>query len=158
MSYLTESEIEQIRQCIESSNWPLNCDSWPCEANKDTNCLAFALGFHIIARQKIFTMHHYSFSKLEELIEYLINISGLEYRKVTSFDEVKNDEYVIQGYEWYQDSEYWFHVIRRNLDGKWVHKKGFTNGPTQILSLKYELFMCNKKNITCTFAVKKKAS
>lgn len=157
MSYLNNYQIEQIRQCIESPNWPLSCDEWPINLNTSTNCLAFALGLPI-ANPSIFKISTSPFSKLKDLIEHLLNVSGLEYRRLNSVKDAEKDEIIIQGYESIFDNTYCFHVIRRNLDGKWYHKPGFLKGPIPINSFYYMANLYKPENICCIFAVKKKAS
>jgi len=154
MSYLSQETLERLRQCVKSSKWPINYNKWPIELNTCTNCLAFALGLSMADTfYNIYTVRYSPFSKLEDLIEYLLNISSLEYRKIDSFDEAENDEFIIQARKTDTSN---FHVIRRNLDGTWVHKKGWYNAPTQITNWKYidSLYPI----IAATFAVKKKAS
>jgi len=157
MSYLKPHQIEQIRQCIESSNWPLGCDEWPLQLNTSTNCLAFALGLPI-ANPSIFKISTSSFSKLSSLLDYLLSVSGLSYRKLNSVKDADEDEYIIQGYDSIIDNTYCYHVIRRNLDGKWYHKPGFLKGPIPIDSFYYMASLYKPENICCIYAVKKRAS
>lgn len=157
MSYLNSERIEQIRSCIANPNWPLNCDEWPINLNTSTNCLAFALGLPI-GKPDIFKVSTSPFSKLEDLLEYLLSISGLEYRKLNCVKDAEEDEYVLQGYDMICDNTYCYHVIRRNLDGKWYHKPGFLKGAIPIDRFSYMGNLYKPENICCIYAVKKRAS
>lgn len=141
--------FELMRQCVNSDNWPLDISNWPYELSTYTNCLAFACGFNFPDYNKNIFVPPENID-IVDYIEYIFKVSNLLYRKISSH-EAENDEYIIQIRKTSFGN---FHVIRRELDGTWVHKQGWYNAPKQILDWKYinTLF----PHTVCIFAVKKR--
>ena len=143
---MTTAIIERLRQIVRAENWPLDAQDWPLELNECTNCLAFALGLTFPDRDKeIFNCE----MPIEEEVEGFLKILKLEYRKIQSVQEADKDEYVLVCYEVIGP-----HVVRRNLNGKWVHKEGWYYAPMDIIDWGYY----SPENIVAIFAVKKSVS
>ena len=142
--------FELMQQCVNSDNWPLNTSDWPYELSTYTNCLAFACGFNFPDSNKNIFVPPENID-IVDYVEYIFKISNLLYRKISSNNEAEKDEFIIQVRKTSFGN---FHVIRRNLDGTWVHKKGWYNAPKHILEWRYidTLF----PHIACIFAVKKR--
>lgn len=99
-----------------------------------TNCLAFALGINRAKRKN----GEFNLEKTEEPIEkvFLKKVKELgfnprQFKKISKEHEEKTKGYIIRIYgfekEIGEDQKvyYDFHLIRRELDGQWVHKPGF---------------------------------
>jgi len=154
---INPKHLEQLRQFINSDNWPLDIDDWPCEVSSRTNCLAFALGLpYPDMHHSLFTIQNYPFSDAKTLLELFLKELNLVFRKIDSIEEAHIDEYILQVYERKTANSKYFHVIRRNLDGKWVHKPGWNRGPCEITFWEYFYRTNPKTSISVTFAVKKR--
>lgn len=119
---------------------PIGIDKWPVGVN--TNCLGFAIG------------HEESFERYEERTvcldhcleigeSFIAKLKALSYnvpRRIKGIDEVKGNEFVIAvfGFASYQTFKQFsgivgveddFHLVRRELDGTWVHKPGWNQSP-----------------------------
>lgn len=152
MSYLSKETIEQLRQSVNSSNWPYDIESWPSKIGTVTNCLAYSAGFAIPDYNKNIFIPPEGICVVDYL-EYMFNISGLLYRKISSIDDAGKNELIIQVR--YNNSGS-FHVIRKTPDNIWSHKKGWGNGPTLISN--WRMIDALFPIVACTFAVKRKAS
>jgi len=151
------NHIEQLRQFMKSADWPLNLQEWPVEINMDTNCLAFALGLPYADVNRD-TFRFPKNSNLEEELQKWFSSLGLEYRKINSIDEAKNDEIIIQCFEYilalYGKRDY--HLIRRNLDGTWVHKQGWEEAPCQITDWSdFSFWYHPEETLLCTYVIKR---
>jgi len=153
MSYLTIFQFEQLRQTINWDKWPLSPEEWPTELLESSNCLGFALGIPFADKGK------YTFTPvfLKSFIPQLLSGLGLDYRNITSDEEANPDEIIIKCYENLPFNN-GFHLIRRNLDGRWVHKEGWYEPPTEIVFNGYFNCMYPPEAITSIFAVKKRTS
>ena len=146
----------------EKSTWPF--DDWS-ELLSQTNCLAFALGLAVDLGDDYLDFGHLfeTNSKLTKsdfsgTFERLLTELDLQWRKITSPDEALNDEYIIQTYGLYDLDcfpYYDFHVIRRDLNGVWVHKPSFRYRP-EIIEWKSFSLIYLPKDICGIYAVKKK--
>ena len=154
---MNKKTIEQIRRIVNSDNWPLDFNEWPEELNKFTNCLSFALGIPIPDKDyKLFDGPKLQIRK--DILKFL-KIMNLEWREIANIQEAKEDEIIIQGYEfWVPVSGEDFHVIRRNLNGMWVHKQGWHRAPKIIKNPNNLHCHMHPDGITCIFAVKKRTS
>ena len=119
---------------------PIGIRKWPVGVN--TNCLGFVLG------------HEESFERYEERTVCLDNrleigeafitkVKGFGYkipRRINGIVEANDDEFVIAvfGFASYQTFKQFrgiveveddFHLVRRELDGTWVHKPGWYQSP-----------------------------
>jgi len=146
--------IEQLRQSVNSSNWPLNIKDWPDNLNIYTNCLAFACGFAFpdFDDNIFIPPKHISIS---EYVENLFIFSGISYKKIASIDEAKENEIIILVYD---IPNYDFHVIRRNADKTWVHKVGWIYEPEYIHDLDSLEADYPSQYIASVFAVNKRVS
>ena len=132
--------IEKLRECIRGDNWPLPYDQWPEELNDDTNCLAFALGLtKVDCDYDSFVSWNPEFPKpkFSAVFERLLNELGFEWRNLENPEKANSDEFIIQIYGFYKfpflnDTLLDFHVIRRELDGTWIHKPSFNDSPCKI--------------------------
>lgn len=130
---------EKLRNLIDS-NWPLPFDKWPEELREKTNCLAFALGLNIgdcDFGNLVYSNPEIPTPTFSKIFERLLNELGLEWRRIDSVEQSSSDEYVIQIYGFYPVRRLFytfmdFHVIRRELDGSWVHKPDFKELPSPI--------------------------
>ncbi len=107
-----------------------------------TNCLAFALGIKRAKRKK----GEFSLEKTDEPIEitFLKKVKKLgfnqkQFRKISREDEAKTEGYIIRVYGFAKNVNqetntisYDFHLIRREPDGKWVHKPGYYYPPMEV--------------------------
>lgn len=156
---INPKHLEQLRQFINSDNWPLDIDDWPYEVNSKTNCLAFALGLpYPDMHCSLFTTKSYPLSDAKTLLEIFLKELNLNFRKINSIEEAHLDEYILQVYEHKFVSSKYFHIIRRNLDGRWVHKPGWNCGPCEITFEEFFHRTNPKSSISVTFAVKKMES
>ncbi len=109
-----------------------------------TNCLAFALGitepvrlhssmYDLDSCSPIFAAFYKKFSELFGSSESL--------RQLNSIEEAKKNEYVFMVFDFtsyitkrygMEITLYDFHVARRELDGRWVHKPGWSESPCYI--------------------------
>jgi len=154
---MNKKTIEQIRQIVDSDNWPLDFNEWPEELNKSTNCLAFVLGLPI--PDKNYKLFNGSNAPIKEDILEFFKIMHLEWREITDIQDAENDEIIIQGYEFWQTlAGEDFHIVRRNLNGNWVHKPGWNRAPSIIENLNDLHCHMHPDGITCIFAVKKRTS
>lgn len=149
---------EHLRQCVQSKNWPLDVKHWPIGLNKNTNCLAFALGLdYADVYREYFGLP--TCLTLKEYLERIYREVGIKYREISSCEEAKEDEIIIKGYEFIRclDGKRGFHVIRRQLDGTWVHKEGWEYMPCEIINwTNFNLFY-PKEAVSCMFAIKKES-
>lgn len=130
---------------MPTSNFhPLSVNVYP--RGIDTNCLAFALGI-VKPREN---HDEYDLEYPMTISEAFINswqkvgFDSNTLRKISSIDEAKPDEYLFKVYDWtpyYQNVpfmgrvRFWnFHVLRRELDGSWVHKPGWDDDPEEVAS------------------------
>lgn len=154
---MNHQTVEQLRQIVNSDNWPIDINDWPVEVNRDTNCLAYALGLPFPDKKReIFNGSDCSIRL--ELLGFFREL-GLEWREISSAKVAKDDEIVIQAYEyrkipWGSD----FHVVRRDYNGKWSHKEGWECAPNIIADWGELVFYIHPDNISCIFAVKKSTS
>lgn len=154
---MNQKIIEQIRHIVQSENWPISINEWPEELNKSTNCIAFALGLPISDKDgKLFNSPD---TKIKDDLLTFFEVMGLNYREIEDIKEAKDDEIIIQGYDYWQimggdDS----HVVRRELDGTWVHKQGWNRAPIIIEDLNNLHCNMHPKDLSCIFAVTKSAS
>lgn len=106
-----------------------------------TNCLAFALG---LSHDDDYNLND-ELPIAEAFIQAWNRLVGGEIRQIRSIDEAKPNEYIFKVYDytpfrqWQPILEYYvtykdFHVVRRELDGTWVHKPGWNEPPTEITS------------------------
>ena len=145
---MTLKQIERMRQIIKEDSWPLDAEDWPLELNECTNCLAFALGLTFPDKDKeIFNCE----MPIQKEVEGFLRILELQYREIKSVLDAKKDEYVLVCFE---NSAFGPHVIRRNLNWKWVHKEGWHYAPTDIVDWDYY----SPEEIISIFAVKKGVS
>lgn len=152
---------ERLRQYVNI----LPYDKWPTEFNARTNCLAFQLGLTIdlgkdyLELGRLVTPHiTVDIQTLQKAYEQLLTEFGFEWRKILRVDDTNNDEYVFQIYGPFHSDDYPyydFHVIRRELDGTWVHKPTFGSYP-EIIEWKCFSILYPRKTIAGTYAVKKK--
>ena len=130
-----------------------------------TNCLAFALGIKKIRRKK----GKYSLEKTEEPIEitFLKKVKELgfnprDFKKISSKEEEETPGYIIRVYGFKEkrtrDNKtiYDFHVIRREPNGKWVHKPGFFYPPKKLENMDWYAINLIYGNKYVSFAVKSK--
>lgn len=122
---------------------PVGVSEWPMGVN--ANCLGFAVG-HIescglLKRGKM---------KLDCSLEignaFISRLKSLGYnlpRRISGMEEANSDEFVIAvfGFSNYQLYEQFqgivsiegdFHLVRRELDGTWVHKPGWIQRPRRV--------------------------
>ena len=154
---MNQQITEQIRLVVDSKNWPLDCNKWPEELQESTNCLSFALGLPISDKDhKLFNSEEAHIK--DELVKFF-DIMNLQWREIVNIQDAKDDEFIIQGYEFWQiiggDD---FHVVRRELNGEWVHKPGWKYVPETIKNLNDLHCHMHPRDITCIFAVKKSTS
>lgn len=132
--------ITKLRECIESPGWPLPYDKWPVELRTETNCLAFALGLtkeNSSYDSFVSWTSEFPIPSFSKVFERLLDELGLEWKIISRPKEADSDEFVIQIYGFYMyrnflDYSLDFHVIRRELDGTWVHKPDFKAVPCEI--------------------------
>ena len=106
-----------------------------------TNCLAFALGIKTPKWRK----NQYSLipskEKIDEIFLKKVKELGLnpnQFKKINREDEKDVKGYVIRVYGFApvetidEGLRYDFHLIRREPDGKWVHKPGFYYRQTEV--------------------------
>jgi len=144
--------IELLRQKIDLSNWPLDMDTWPTELNQRTNSLAFALGITMPATScSVYTP--------EELKNYIMDFCSaleLDCRDLSSIDEAEPDEIILLCYENLLGGK--FHIIRRNLNGKWVHKESWNEAPCEVLDIGFFHCLYPPTCKSMILAVKKRTS
>ncbi|MBR6504391.1 MAG: hypothetical protein IKT41_01500 [Clostridia bacterium] len=153
MSYLTHYQIEQLREKIDWDKWPLDLKDWPVELNGNTNCLSFALGIPIPTEDR----RTYEPILLRNFIIEFCSAFNLNCREISSVSQAYKNEIVIQCYENVLPNGR-FHVTRRNLNGKWVHKEGWIEAPCEFQFNGYFNCLYPPKSLTTIFAVRKKAS
>lgn len=142
--------LEQLRNIVSCENWPIALESW--KHCRDTNCLAFALGLdipdpdyhhffggfgNISGSQAKFVGDRIPSSLVAEVFVDTCHTIGLNCRPISSPDHASSTEYVIGLFGVYPSVDnyrsnfqetyysYDFHLVRRNLDGSWVHKPGW---------------------------------
>ena len=100
-----------------------------------TNCLAFALGIKRAKRRN----GEFNLDKTHEPIETIflkkaekLGFNPKQFTQISRAEEAKTQGYIIRVYGFARDENpsngtvsYDFHLIRRELDGQWVHKPGF---------------------------------
>ena len=147
--------IEQLRRIVNSDNWPMDIKEWPAEVNQDTNCLAYALGLPFPDKDReIFNGAECSIK--DEIIGFF-RILELDWREISSAEEAKDDEIVIQAYGYSRGIfGRTFHVIRRS-NGLWTHKEGWKNAPVAINGPE-QIYYLLPEEMACVFAVKKRTS
>ena len=153
----------ELRQaCVEQAEWPLAYNNWPKELLKETNCLAFSLGLTLpnMDYDGLVSINpEFPVPRFSEVFERLLTELNLEWRKIDSPMEATCEEYVLQIYGFYRlfrDYHPDFHVIRRELDGTWVHKPDDKKSPCVI---NFDEFVKEypASEISGTYAVRKKA-
>jgi len=150
---MTDYLIEQFRPLVDSPDWPLNPEQWPEELNKSTNCLAFALGLPYADEEKLL----FSTDFQKRFICETLTAMNFEFREISSLNDLKDNEIVIKCYKDINIPGN-FHVIRRNLDGTWVHKEGWYEAPEKIHSWSIMNLKYPPEKASFMFAVKKRAS
>lgn len=120
---------------------PLSLTDFP---EISTNCFGFAIGNtdSVKASQTIYNLREdypISLAFVEKLKE--LGYENLPHQ-IASLDEAKENEYVFMVFDftsfkvrnpfvgWTEYKTY--HVVRRNLDGTWVHKPGWHEPPCEI--------------------------
>jgi len=130
---------------------------------RKTNCLAFALGLSTSGCDfDSFASCNPELPQpdFSEIFERLLDELGLEWRRLTNLEDTNSDEFVIRIYGFYKFKDfmgydvYDFHVIRRELDGTWVHKPDFKESPCEIDFNSFYLDYPDNE-ISGTFAVRK---
>lgn len=133
------------------------------EVITDTNCLAFALGIKKPMQKK----HQYSLIMTQEPIAktFLKKVKKLgfnpkNFKRIPNIQEEKEKGYVIRVYGFVPDETldgetfYDFHVIRREPDGKWVHKPGFLFRACEISKIEWEWILKKYGNRFVSFAIR----
>lgn len=153
----TEELLVKLRKYILDESWPISMNNW--QNLRDTNCLAFALGldfpdpnYHnfygsfgsICNAEHLFTQSKIADrNTIEKVFIETCQLLGLACRVISSPNDASSFEYIIGFFgmypcmhsnTWREDVRYQydFHVIRRNLDGTWVHKPGWYDKPEKI--------------------------
>ena len=126
---------------------PIPIEQFPTDKKTTdyTNCLAFALGIKEPRKRE----NQYSLTPTKEEIGeiFLKKVKGLgfnpkQFRRITREEERTVGGYVIRVYGFVGEEtiddgiRYDFHLIRRELDGRWVHKPGYYYKP-QALTQEY---------------------
>ena len=123
---------------------PIPIEEFP---NVNTNCLGFAIG----STKNINGINYFSLNHNFTIDEAFIKkIKSLGYtnipRRIENLEEAKPNEYVFKVIGFKEKKDYFdsilelkacrkifdFHVLRRELDGTWVHKPGWFNPPCSI--------------------------
>ncbi len=109
-------------------------DEWPNHLN--TNCIAYALGLPIDDPKKETFTSILCGNPIEKMYVLLDELE-LQYRRIKSPSEIKENEYGIVLYhyfykvkyffggEWYSDDSEEIHLARIEQDGTWTHKFGW---------------------------------
>ena len=109
-----------------------------------TNCLGFGIGNTTPVREseELYVLDHH----LPIAEAFLKKLTEMGYedlpRQIQSVDEVKDGEYVIMVYDFTEyhvknpftgwETHWDYHVVRRELNGTWVHKPGWYDQPCEI--------------------------
>ena len=152
-----EELLVKLRKIISDDSWPISIDDW--QNSWSTNCLAFALGLDypdpkehsyygsfgsICSAQHLFTRSEIASSDLiQKTFIETCQLLGLNCRHISSPNEAQSFEYIIgvfgmypcmNSVTWRGDPiyQYDFHLVRRNLDGTWVHKPGWYDNPEKV--------------------------
>lgn len=120
---------------------PIAISNFP---NISTNCLGFAIGNDTPVRESdsLYVLdHHYSIAEAfsKKLME--LNYEELPH-KIESVDEAQENEFIIMVFDFTEfkikhpfmgwESHWDYHVVRRELNGTWVHKPGWELPPCEI--------------------------
>ena len=110
-----------------------------------TNCLAFSLGLveEIPKSSLLYNLDH-SYSIATAFAKKVKEFGFAEPRRIENLDDLRVGEYAFMvfdytpytvNYPFVGPVTLWnFHVVRRELDGTWVHKPGWKDEPTEIKS------------------------
>jgi len=150
--------IEQLRQLVDSDKWPYDICDWTPELNEATNCFSFALGLPYFDESQIIFVPSSSMN-LEKFCCNFLSYINLECRKISSCEEAAENELIVKGFEFISPltNKKSFHFIRRNQNGKWYHKMGWYEAPTEInWNLFNNLYPDNLITFSFTIAVKKR--
>ena len=143
---------------------PISLEKFPKDqiTTDKTNCLAFALGIKKPKRRK----NQYSLLIAKEPIEKLflkkvkeLGFNPKQFRSIRRIEEEKEKGYIIRLYGFVPEEtlddgiKYDFHVIRREPNGKWVHKPGFFFEPREILDDDWNLIFDKFGNRFISFAL-----
>ena len=119
---------------------PIGIGEWTVGVH--TNCLGFAIG-----HEESFERYKERTVCLDNRLEigeaFITKLKGLGYkipRRINGIDEANDEEFVIAvfGFASYQTFKQFcgiveveddFHLVRRELDGTWVHKPGWYQAP-----------------------------
>lgn len=161
MSY--EAIIAEMRKVQEFIPW----DKWPNHLH--TNCIAFALGLPIDDPKREIFREILSESPIEKLEKLFANL-GFEHRRISSSNEIKNDEYGIVLYHYFYEEEMqqfgcrWaktqeeIHLVRIE-NGIWFHKFGwdYDTSVTNLQEIHDVIFEYDNVDVSPTayFAVRK---
>ena len=120
---------------------PISIDLFP---RIPTNCFGFAIGNTdpVTESSTIYNMDHH----LPIAEAFLRKLSELGYeefpRQIQPVEEAHGDEYVIMVFDFTEypyhhpllglTTEWDYHVVRREVDGTWVHKPGWKEPPCKI--------------------------
>lgn len=118
---------------------PIGIDKWPNEVK--TNCFGFAIGH--TEPLEIWKVNNLDLNPIQEVGgAFESKLRGLGYkvpRRISKLVEANEDEFVLAvfGFASYEIKLRFrkqmvigdFHVVRRELDGTWVHKPGWYQAP-----------------------------
>ena len=120
---------------------PIAIDNFP---SISTNCFGFGIGNTTPVRESedLYNLDHHL--PIDEA--FLAKLSELGYeelpRQIQSVDEAKDGEFVIMVFDFTEyrykhpfmgwETRWDYHVVRRELDGTWVHKPGWDEMPCEI--------------------------
>lgn len=121
---------------------PLGLHEFP---SISTNCFGFALGITnpVSKSESIYNLDH-NFPIPEAFLQKVdeLGYDLKQLRQINSINEAHDDEFVIKVFDFkpFQIRRpfvgwtlYWtYHVVRRELDGTWVHKQGWDEPPCEI--------------------------
>lgn len=134
-----------------------------------TNCFAFALGITEPVRKHLLTYDLNSSLSID--LAFMRKVEELGFgsipRKIISVDDAKPNEYVflVFDFTYYNTNVFGmevtlmdFHIVRRELDGSWVHKPGWDENPCKLeeadwtgifreFGNKYVLFALQEENV-----------
>ena len=125
---------------------PIPCQEFPTDEKTlaRTNCLAFALGIKTVSKRN---RKKYILENQEGSIETIflkkvkeLRFNPKDFKLLRKEEEWSAEGYIIRVYcfrtEMYNGSGTTckFHVIRREPNGKWVHKPGFFYQPYELTS------------------------
>lgn len=159
--------LADLRSFTLSSDWPRSIRDW--KNLTTTNCLAFALGLDLPDPNctqfygSFYSISHpdANFEEKEKIPPAVFamyftdtcKVLGLNCRRITTPNDATADEYVMALWGMYSKPDnkrstitktvysHDYHVIRRNLDGTWIHKEGWSSRPEVVewkcLSLLY---------------------